>query len=205
MIEQELKKVWNSSNDEKIKLDMSRLIIDINRSIHLMKTRVYHRDRREIIGCIAGIFGFTVMALTIPFPVTQVACILTIIWFAYVIYRLKSIKPLNQPDASLPFTDQLESRKVYLKKQAKLLDSVLYWYVLPHFIFNIIFIMGLGDPVSSSLLTDLLPTELREKVISIAVLAIFYGYIFWLNRRAVKENWEPLIRNVEKVQQQLAD
>ena len=209
MLEQELKEIWRgSSRAEQVKFDLSKLLIELNTTMKQMEKNILARDRRETVASLIGIPIFGYFAYAIPFPVTKIACILAIAIFCYIIYKLRSVrKQMPIPNMSLSFREQLEHRKEYILKQKKLLDQALYWYVLPPYLMNILFIIGLGDPEAynwSSNLVEYLPFLFIEKLRLIIFLTIFYAWIVWLNRRAAKKAFPPVIADIEKVQRQLA-
>jgi hypothetical protein len=150
MFEQELRDIWkNSSEAERIKFDLSQLLVDLNKKMNQIEKDIKKRDRREIIASIIGIIMATYLAYVVPFPISKVACLLSITWFGYVIYKLRSTKNSAIPeDLTLPFRRQLEDQKANMQQQAQLLDTVLYWYVLPPYLVNVIFILGWGDPAA---------------------------------------------------------
>ncbi len=208
MIEQELKAIWHKSSQiERIELDLTTLLIELKNKMDTTDRRIRRRDRREIIACYIGMLPFAFMAWEIPYPISKLACLLTIGWFAYVIYRLKKAGRNKEPDLSLPFKEQLESRKNYLKGQAQLLNSVLYWYVLPPFLINVLFFAGIGEPSDynwTSFLAEWLPDGLRDKIVSLSFVAVFYAYIVWTNRKAARTYYPPLIRDIERIQEESA-
>ena len=113
---------------------------------------------------------------------------------------------MQEPDVDLSFKEQLQNRKTYLKKQKKLLDTVLYWYVLPPFIFNIVMIFGVGDVSGyDHWAVELLPDLLREKIMTTVFLLAFFGYVVWLNKQAAKKEYQPVIDEIERMQKQLEE
>ncbi len=208
MLEQELKEIWqHSSEGEQIKFKMSKLMIDMEARVTRMERNIKNRDRREIIASLIGIPLFGYFAYEIPFLVTKIACVFAVLFFVYVIYKLKNAQKLRSSiDVASSFSEQLEAQRNYLKEQSKLLDNVLYWYVLPPFIMNIVFILGLGDPVQfdwNPMLLEYLPITPKEKLSTIIMLALFYGFIVLLNKSAVKINYKPVIQDIEQLQLQL--
>ena len=212
MIEEELRNIWkNAPETEKIKFDLSKLLIELNNKMNHIEKAIVARDRREIIASVVGIFWFSYFAYEIPFPITKIACVLIVFYFVYVIYKLRSVRKKSSSDhlnMSLSFREQLQQQKIFMTQQKNLLNSVLYWYVLPPFLMNILFIIGLGDPAIYNwepMLIDLIPIQLHEKIRTIIILMIFYGYIVWLNRRAARIRYQPMIEDIERAQQQLTD
>jgi len=208
MLEQELKSIWKSSADaDKIKFDLSRLMIDLKHKMDGLNKGIQNRDKREIAASIFGMLLFGYMATQIPFPITKAACIMTIGWFGYVIYRLRNAqKHKVTEDLSLSFKEQLVNQKKYMTHQGQLLDSVLYWYVLPPFILNVVFIMGLGDAAAydwTPRFENILPETMNDKLRMLGFIALFNGFVVWLNKRAVKKQIKPAIQEIERVQLQL--
>ena len=98
MLEQELKEIWrNSSRTEKIKFETSRLLIDLKNKINRMEKSIRNRDIAEITTAILMIPVFGYFAYEIPFMVTKVGCILTMIWVGYLIFKLKDVKRHKLP------------------------------------------------------------------------------------------------------------
>lgn len=208
MLEQELKDIWkNSSQVEQIKFDLSRLIMDLDRKMTRIEKVIRKRDFREIGAAliILPIFGY--LAYEIPYPITRAASLLTIVWSLYVIYKFRSVqKRRREENLSLSFTQQLENQKANMMDQHRLLDTVLYWYVLPPYILNLVFIWSLGYPANiewSGNLINHLPMDLNSKIVLTIGLAVFNTFIVWLNKRAVKKTLNPLIADIERVQAQL--
>jgi hypothetical protein len=209
MLEQELKNIWrNSSKTERIKFETSRLMIDLKNKINRMEKSIRNRDRVEITTAILMIPVFGYFAYEIPFVITKVGCILTMIWFGYLIYKLKDVKKHKLPiNLALSFCEQLANQKAYLIQEARLIDNVFYWYLLPPFVAHVIVILGLGYPVeygwSNIIANEILPIPLMNKIVYLIFVAVLYAGILWLNKRAVKKDIKPVIKEIERVQQQL--
>jgi hypothetical protein len=209
MLEQKLKEIWkNSSQKEKIKFETSRLLIDLKSKMDHIEKAIHRRDRTEIAASIFGILLFGYFTYTIPFPVTKIASLLGAIWFCFVIYKFKnSQKKKLAEDLTLSFREQLKNEKAYMSQQARLLDTAACWYSIPPFIINILFVMGLGNPVKygwSNIIVDkVLPLSPNIKIFILVGLAIFYGFTIWINKRAVKKNLKPVIKEIERIQHQL--
>lgn len=205
MMEEELLNVWrNSAHSNQIKVNLPLLVAELRHKMEKIDRQINSRDRREIIACLIGMMGFAYLAYDIPFMLTKMACLLTISWFGYVIYRLMHTSKDREPDASLSLYDQLEARKTYLRKQARLLDTVLYWYIIPPFFINALFLFGIGEPgVWDSPLAFLLPYEFLQKLSCLGFIVLMYTYITWMNRKASRKYFPPLISEIERTQQEL--
>ena len=209
MLEQELKDIWNNSTpSEKISIETKKLTEELNTKIWGLQKKIRSRDIREISAATIGILLFGYLLFEIPFPITKVACGLAIAWFVFVIVKFRKSKLQNtQTDYSLTVTEQLNNQKIIMLQQHSLLDSALYWYAIPPFIMNFIFILGLEDPSNynwtNSVAESLLPLSANFKMILLIGLALFYVLIYWINKRALNKDVKPTIEIIEKMQQQI--
>ena len=205
MREEELIRIWKKSSDmNQIKMNLPLLVAELRHKMENTDQRIGRRDRREIIACVIGIVAFSLIAWQIPFFWSKIACLLTIAWFAYVIYRLKSATRDQVPDSSLSLRDQLDQRKQFLQTQASMLNSVFYWYILPPFLINVMFVLGVGDRATwDSPFASFLPDTILAKVMSIGIALVLYAYITWTNRKAARTYYPPLIQEIEQVQEEL--
>lgn len=209
MLEQELKEIWrNSSETERIKFEMSRLLIDLKNKMSRLERFIRIRDISEITTAIIFIPIFGYFAYEIPFVVTKIGCIFTMIWFGYLIFKLRDVKKHKLSiDPALSFREQLANQKAYILQEARLIDTVLYWYLLPPLVAHAILVLGLGDPVeygwSNTLTNEILPIPLINKIVYLIFCAILYAGILWINKRVVNKTYKPVIKDIERVQQQL--
>lgn len=205
MLEQELKDIWsNSSQTTQISINKNLLKIELNKKVDDMQNTIQIRDRREILSSVIGIVGFGYLFYEIPFLVTKVSCVLSILWFLYVIFKFRKSKHQNtKPDLSLPIKEQLEHQKASMQYQANLLNSIAYWYAIPPFIINVIFIIGLGNPAeynwTNKITENILPLSISLKVGILIGLTLFYTLIIWLNKRAVRKGIDPLIKSLNSM------
>ena len=209
MLEQELKDIWNNaSQTAQISIETNLLVEELNTRINGIQKKIRKRDIREIAASIFGILLFGYLFFEIPFPITKLACGLAIAWFVFVILKFRKSKTQNvKTDFSLSLTEQLNHQKTMMVQQAKLLDSALYWYAIPPFIMNFIFILGLENPTdynwTNSIAESLLPLSSHLKTITIIGLALFYAFTFWVNKRALNKDVNPMIKSIENMQQQI--
>ncbi|SDX73057.1 hypothetical protein [Flavobacterium degerlachei] len=209
MLEQELKDIWNnSSQTAQISIETKHLREELNTKINSIQKKIRIRDVREIAASIFGILIFSYLLYEIPFPITKVACGLAIAWFVFVIVKFRKSKLQNtKTDFSLTVAEQLNNQKTMMLQQSSLLDSALYWYAIPPFIMNFIFIIGLENPMdynwTNSVAESLLPLTSNFKIITLIGLALFYAFTIWINKRALNKDVKPTIESIEKMQQQI--
>ena len=209
MLEQELKNIWkNSSKAAQINIETDRLTQDFDTKMTAIQKNIRKRDVREISASVFGILIFSFFAYEIPFPITKFSCFLSILWFIYVIYKFRKSNQQNSSEKlSVSLKEQLVHKKQLLQQQEKLLYSAAYWYAGPSFITNFIFIIGLGNPAdynwTNLLAENLLPLTVIAKTGMLIGLAFFYLFGIWINKRAARKDVQPILKNIEVIQQQL--
>jgi positive regulator of sigma E activity len=209
MLEQELKDIWNNSSQSgQISIETNLLREELNTKINSIQKKIRIRDVREIVASIFGILIFSYLLYEIPFPITKVACGFAIAWFVFVILKFRKSKTQNtKTNFSLTVAEQLNHQKTMMLQQSSLLDSALYWYAIPPFIMNFIFIIGLENPTdynwTNSVAESLLPLTSNFKIITLIGLALFYAFTFWINKRALNKDVKPTIESIETMQQQI--
>ncbi|WP_339918364.1 hypothetical protein [Yeosuana marina] len=209
MLEQELKDIWNNaSQTAKISIETNQLVEELNTKVSRIQKKIRIRDIREMSASAIGILLFGYLLYEIPFPITKVACGLAIAWFVFVILKFKKSKTQNiKTDFSLSLREQLNNQKTMMAQQANLLDTALYWYAIPPFIMNFIFILGLENPAdynwTNSIVAKILPLSSNLKIITLTGLALFYAFTFWVNKRALTKDVKPIIERIETMQQQI--
>jgi len=209
MLELKLKEIWkNSSQTEKIKFDSSRLLIDLKNNMNRLEKYIRIRDILEITTATVFIPIFGYFAYEIPFVVAKIGSILLMICFAYVIFKLRYVKKHKLSiDPTMSFREQLANQKAYIHQEARLIDTILYWYFIPFLVGFTIFVLGLGDPVeygwSNIKANELLPIPLINKIGYLIFLTVIFTGISWMNKRRVNNTYKPIIKDIERVQQQL--
>src|SRR6185369_7879018 len=82
----------SSPNQERIKFEKSRLMIDVQASMDHFNKKVKYRDLAEQVGVMIVIPAMAYSAYAIPHVVTKLASVLTIGWAIYIAVRLRSAK-----------------------------------------------------------------------------------------------------------------
>lgn len=209
MLEQELKDIWNNSSQSgQISIETKQLTEELSTKIKSIQKKIRSRDIRDISASIIGILIFGYLLFEIPFPVTKVACGLAIAWFVFVIVKFRKSNLQNtKTDFSLTIAEQLNNQRTMMLQQSNLLGSALYWYAIPPFIMNFIFILGLENPIdynwTNSVAESLLPLTFNFKIVTLIGLALFYAFTYWINKRALNKVVKPTLESIEKMQQQI--
>lgn len=191
MMEDELIKIWQSSpNQERIKFEKSRLILDMQSNLDRFHRAVKLRDLTEIGAAILGIPIFAYQVYAIPFPLSKIASGLIVLWVLYVIYRLRSAKKHKPGNYTETYIDYLRKSGKYIGVQKRLSDTLLYWYILPCSSAVVLFIIGghLGGR-----------TDTRTFIIMILGIMVMGVSIYLWNKRAIKKYIIPKQRKIEEL------
>ncbi|MFK7771324.1 MAG: hypothetical protein AB8F94_04260 [Saprospiraceae bacterium] len=185
MTEQELKQIWQESNlaTEKINIQSPKLLSNMDKEFKRFENRIERRDNREIIAVIFSILFYGGMITFREFSLLENIgfCLLVAysLLVVYMLLKVKNAKPTFSVSQSVK--EQLINYKNYVRRQQKLLENVLYWYLLP-MIPGIVFLLlnkGAIMLIGSSVMITL----------------VFFG-IYKLNKRAADENFNPLLDEI---------
>lgn len=189
-MEEELIKIWQSSpNQERIKFEKSRLMIDMQSSMDRLHRSIKYRDLREYIAIAFIIPAFSITAFFIPFPISKIASVLIIGWALYVGIKLRNAKRHKPSAFTETYLDYLRKTREYLLIQKQLLDSVVYWYILPAATLMMLFVLGFGVTM------DRLKQILKWVFINIGLAAVTY----YLNKRAVQKELVPRLTKIDEL------
>jgi hypothetical protein len=190
MMEEELIKIWQSSpNQERIKFEKSRLMIEMQSSMDRLHRSIKYRDLREYVAIAIIIPAMAVSAYAIPFLVTKVASLLTIGWVIYIGAKLRNAKKKKPSAFTETYLEYLHKTRDYLLLQKQMLDSVIYWYILPGISLTMLFVMGFG--VTGNRLKFLIKYGLLNVALAVAT--------YYLNKRAVKKELIPRLEKIDEL------
>lgn len=190
MIENELMKIWKSSaNQEQVKFEKSRLMIDLQSKMDSLHRSIKVRDLSEMIAAIIVIPIFAFYIYYIPFTLSKVASGLIIFWVVFVVVHLRKAKKHKPSSFNEVYIKYLHETRDYLNVQKDLLDSVFSWYILPFLVLIFLFLLGfIGVPGK---LMTLIFTGLGAFLMGIG--------IYTLNKRAVKKQLVPRLEKVNEL------
>jgi hypothetical protein len=188
MIEEELITIWQSSpNQERVKFEKSRLMMDVQSSIDRLHRGIKYRDLREQIAIVIVSPVFAYYTYSVPFILSKVASVLVILWGIYIIIRLRNAKKHKPGAFTETYLEYLYKTREYIKVQKQMIDNILYWYILPCWAIVSLFLAGfIGVPGK---LRDIIQTE---------ALGIFLSVVFYfLNKGAVKKQLIPRLEKID--------
>src|SRR5215471_8791833 len=193
MDENNLKQLWlNSGGEQKVEINTEKLVESLSQKSSSVEQRIKKRDRREIfIGiCMIPLFGWWM--ISVPQLLGKIGAAIIVAACFLVIFKLVRAKKTNRKqDVTSEIRHSLVISHQLLNQQIKLLNTVLWWYFLPFFIGVTCFYFSAVNSILSRLIYTI-------------VTATAYGYIYYLNKRAVKKHLKPLEENLTKVLQDLS-
>lgn len=202
MEEQELKDIWiRSSANEDITINNNKLMSNFKSKMERRERIVRRRDLKETILAIIGIALYSIIIYKKPNSVSIIGAILMILSMIHVVVRLyNNRKSKFTQNLFLPIKEQLLQQRAFMLSQAKLLRNV-FWLFLPVFISYLIFEWGdsVFKIVNASSLEFGLIKNVYVKVITTLFMILVGFYITIQNKRAAKVNWEPLIKDIDLI------
>lgn len=186
MFENELTEIWKQSAKPEVgKFNPSELLANLDSQLKNFDKCLKNRDRREVFAAAIIILIFSIGAILFTGIISKIGLILCALYGIIVIYVLRNVKKHKPANFTLPVKDYLVKHRDYLVKERNLLKNVIYWYLLPPFIGEVLFFVG--QNMSTTTL-----------IISILIVFSINAYIYFLNKVGVKKVFDPLILKINK-------
>jgi hypothetical protein len=191
MIDDELVRIWQSSpNQERAKFEKSRLIIEVQSNLDRVHKTMVRRDLMDRGALLIMIPFFTFYAFYTPFMLTKIASILTVLWSIYALFRFRKAKRNKPKTSEGTYLHYLRKSRLWLLDEKELLDTVLYWELIPFVLSTTMFFLGFMEGPHAKL-----RIVLAMSGGSIIVAAVAY----YLNKLAVKTMLNPRLERVNKL------
>tara|TARA_R110002050_G_scaffold280806_1_gene427881 strand:+ start:2019 stop:2606 length:588 start_codon:yes stop_codon:yes gene_type:complete len=193
MIEDELIKIWqSSSNQERIKFEKSKLMIELQSSLKRLNRWWNYMELSETILAVFGVLVSTFLIFKIPFILTKIALALMIICAVYLIIKYRTVKKYQPSDLENDYLKYLKKNREYLQAQKKFLKTYFYWGILPVYPIMLLFTISVWEKVPIYLIV----------LINVATIGMgVYGY--FLNKKRVKKEITPRISGINELINQL--
>ena len=195
-MEDELKKIWQSSpNVERVKFEKSRLLMNVQSTLDDFNKKVKQRDMRELFAIVLVVPVFAYYVYSVPYVLTKVASALVIVWGIFVAIRLRNARKHQPAKFTETYIDYLNKSRTYVGLQKHMLDTVLYWYILPAWACLTLFVAGFKD------VPGRMPWMIRTESINVAIAVAAY----FLNKYAVKKQILPVLRKIDELMMTLTN
>lgn len=193
MIEDELIKIWqSSSNQERIKFEKSKLMIELQSSLKRLDRWWNYIELSETVLAVFGVLLSTFLLFKIPFILTKIALALMVICAVYLIIKYRGVKKFQPSDLENNYLNYLKKNREYLQAQKKFLKTYFYWGILPVYPIMLLFTISVWEKVPVHMIV----------LINVATIGIgIYGY--FLNKKRVKREIDPRITGINELINQL--
>jgi hypothetical protein len=186
MFENELTEIWKQSAKTEVgKFNQSEILANLDSQLRNFDKCLKKRNRREVIAAAIVILIFGIGAILFTGIISKIGLLLCALYGVLVIYVLRNVKKHKPASYALPVKDYLVQHRDYLVKERNLLKNVIYWYLLPPFIGEVLFFIGQNMGTITL-------------IISILIVFSINAYIYFLNKVGVKKVFDPLILKISK-------
>lgn len=178
-MDDELIKIWQSSpEEEKIKFEKSRLMIQLNSSLDRFHRLLNFGILTERIAAIIVIPIFSFYVYYVPFLLSKIASVLIVLWVIWYMFRLRAVKKLKPSEVSESYLEYLYQTRTYLRVLKEMGDTGIYWYILPSILGALLFITGY---VIGGVLSGTKMVVIFSSVIGLGVG--LYFYMKWITKK----------------------
>tara|TARA_R110002074_G_scaffold166430_1_gene327023 strand:- start:30425 stop:31015 length:591 start_codon:yes stop_codon:yes gene_type:complete len=196
MIEDELIKIWqSSSNQERVKFEKSKLMIELDSSLERFDSWWKNMERVNVISGWVTVLGFIPPIIWIPYTSMKIASALIIVWVIYIVTRGKSVKKFKPSDLEENYLQYLEKARTYLLAQKRFFETSLNWRVLTISPIYLLFFVSIWDK----------PLARYVAVISFCALVGIGIYSYYKSKRIVKNKINPRITRVDELIKKLKE
>ncbi|GAB5551110.1 MAG: hypothetical protein Sapg2KO_07010 [Saprospiraceae bacterium] len=191
MIEEELSKIWKSSpQEEQVKFDKSRFILDVQSSVDDFYKQMKILYIREALGAFIAIPMFVVYAFLLPHILTKIGFIMVALSAGYILLVLKKSKDSVPDQFSLNYLEYLQATKKFLEKSKRHRETVLIWYMSP-------MVVSIWIAMVGFYLED--PGNLNGLLITVAITILVSIAIHFLNQKSAKKVVAPKLDKVNNL------
>jgi CDP-diglyceride synthetase len=165
-------------------------MIDVQSTLDRLHKEIKNRDRMDTMSLAIAIPAFVFSTYFVPFTLSKIASGFVALWSVYLIIRLRKAKK-NKPGAFTgTYVEYLNKTREFLLSQKQLMDTVLYWAIIPFIVFSSMFFIGFMER----------PDVTVTRTISLCggsfVLSLI---VYFLNKWAVKNQILPRLEKVDEL------
>jgi hypothetical protein len=180
MNDDELKKLWQEQPLRDPDPSAAAINSAMQTKMSQFRRRLDSRDFRELLACavVVIVFGFYVYRERTP--IVRLGWLMVIGSTGFIAWKLVHTRRSTPPAApGATLVESLRAELNSVRAQSRLLGSVLWWYLLPP---------GIGLLVA----TWGMPVQFLAKIPATLIYVAVFGFIYWLNQRAVSKQLLPL-------------
>jgi hypothetical protein len=194
-----LHEVWQSQPQPRI--DADQLVQEFRRGDQQFAAMIFWRDAREVGVSLLLLPVWIAMGVGMGLPWTWYLVIPGIVWIGAFMSLDRIIQGRRKALPGEPLVRGVKSSLAEVEHQIWLLRNVHWWYLLPlaapmlAFFAHVFWRASRGNVWEAAIATTL----------AAAIVAGVYGWVYWLNQKAVRSNLEPRRRELETMLKGLKD
>jgi hypothetical protein len=193
MSDEELKNLWRQPLTPPSSGTATDVVAGMRKRMRKFDKTIFWRDVRELAACVFVFIFFAVYYFRVATALSRAGCVvivLSAVFIAGKILAAHRMKRRNLVSASV--RDFLLGEVEKVSRQIRLLETVVWWYLLPLFIGVELFSWGGAAPV-------------QDKVVNLVVTLFVYAVLYWANRYAARKSLRPLKEQLEQTLHELPE
>ncbi|MGD9636133.1 MAG: serine hydrolase domain-containing protein [Pirellulales bacterium] len=185
-------KAWQAqSSQTRVTIAADLLRNEVQRSERNLRDTIFRRDFREVAIGLVMLPVWFYLGRKFALPASWYLAVPAITWVILFILVDRFRHGLRRSQSGQPLVDSVRASLGQVEHQVWLLRNVFWWYLLPFSIAILAFfvqVAWLRNTGFWPVTLDLAPLVL--------FLLVLYGFIYWLNQRAVRHHLEPRRREL---------
>ncbi|MBT1696732.1 hypothetical protein KK083_07595 [Fulvivirgaceae bacterium PWU4] len=142
-MEDDLIKIWQSSpNRERVKFERSRLMVEVQKTVDRFHGMIRSGNRRATVVTLIILLVFMFYIYIIPFILSKIASGLAVLFAINVVMQLRKAKKNEPKDLTGTYSEYLYKTRIFLLGQKRLIDTAVYWAIIPAIAVCILFFLG---------------------------------------------------------------
>jgi hypothetical protein len=189
----DLKKAWQRQTSQThLLIDTELLLKEVRRNQAYFAAIIFWRDIREVGVSLLGIPVWIYLGAKHSLPWTWYLMVPAMLWIAAYMLADRMRHNRQPPEPGEPLRQRVESSLAQVEHQIGLLRNVLWWYLLPLSLAALAFV---GQVTWQERSGGWWMALSASGVV--AIVAIVFGCVYWLNQYAVRVELEPRRRELE--------
>jgi hypothetical protein len=195
------KQAWKTqSSRTRLTIDAEVLLKEVRRNQQHFIAMIFWRDVREVGTCLLFAPLWLYLGVRLSLPWTWYLAVPALLWVAGFMVVDRTRHKRQPPEPSEPLRQRVESSLAQVEHQIWLLQKVLWWYLLPLALSPLAFSCQVAwQERAGGWLTALVVS------VVVALVAIVFAGVYWLNQFAVRSELEPRRRELETLLMSLED
>ena len=202
--------IWKRSDfDVRFELNREGLINELKSKVDKLDRIIFYRNIMEIAVAILFLPVFCYFLYEVPYYVFKLGALVMVFWCVLLIYRIlktRAAKTKSVHQGTL--VSKLDAQKEYLLNEVKLINTVLYWYLLPPFIGQLLMLIGINYHRNvewqNDIINGIANASVYIDIVFILFIIIVYYFIYLQNKRAIKKEINPIIEDINELKENLS-